>query len=1121
MALTSRFFRILSLWAAVFLFPSHAFPQGEDLDIAPFARRCCVADRHTLPVAFDYGEAQRAGHDAEKSPDGRYLYGLQWAEERDVREVTVRLRAGSVVQEAMVQYWFRNWPYPPPQMPSTEDLVDDPWQGRWLAAATKVVCETTECRYTFSPLQKLENPNAENLPGLDYRRTLKLRLVFQSEPALERVEVFSGSRKKPVEIRIELGVGESGPYLWTGGLRLYNGRLKCVRLWQPSAGDFADSPHFRLKTAGSSQGLLLSLDAAEPSLPGSHDVTIVTLDAGERTFSFAIPDIEKGPIYIPDFHAYVTLASNAVSFSSSVVKRGERIREKLAREPEQTYERASREIPAIDPVDRQWGGRLYLPLAADASWQKFAFEWGGNIYISKSGTKAKGAELARLEWPGDRIAWRIGTGTTPDFRLASRDSQLSVLEDYLPIARARWSSEGIDYTEEGFATLLSGPLSPDEPSRSEQTPAVLLLKLTACNPASKPGISHIWLATDPVEQVAFENGELTAEGGQLLRARVRLPERARVRLAVVPDGSKTLHGMHIEIPLGAKEERSVFISLPFIPRLTPAERARMAELDHDAERAKVVKYWKDMTAVPFEVPERRFGSFAQAVLTHIRISATKDPRSGLYMVPAASYVYPVYANEAAFQCLMLDALGNHGLAEKYLETFIRLQGSRPFEGTYTGDQRAVYHGARVDQDYDYTAYEYNLDHGTVLWALAEHYFFRRNKGWLRRAAPSMMRAADWVIEQRKLTQVLDGGENVPEYGLLPAGHLEDNSDWGHWFSVNAFAAAGMNRLAQALADVGAPEAERYRQEAAAYTRDLREAVLRAARLAPVIRLRDNTYVPYVPTRPYQRIRLFGPLRVGYYSRYPEKMLPTYRLSATREVLYGPMILLSTGVFRADEPLANWVLDDWEDNATMSTSLGLFVHGWVDDEYWFSRGGMVFQANLQNPVLVYLRRNEIPAAIRNLYNDFVSCYYPTVNVFTEEYRQWRAPSGPFYKVPDEAKFVNRLRDLLVREDDDTLWLAAGIPRRWLAPGEKIEVRDAPTYFGPVTYRVEATETGVKARVQLPSRNPCRAAWLLLRAPGDKRLRSVEINGKIWQDFDPARERIRLPRGVGTVHIQVLY
>src|SRR5262249_54005955 len=146
-------------------------------------------------------------------------------------------------------------------------------------------------------------------------------------------------------------------------------------------------------------------------------------------------DLNKGPIYVPDFEAYVTLASDTRLFSPDVVKRGQTIREKLALEPEQTYERASREIPALDPVERQ-GGRLYLPLAVDSSWQKFAFEWGGNITIDKKATKAKGAELERLEWAGTRLSWRLGTGGTPTFRPASHDSKLSVLENFLPVATA-------------------------------------------------------------------------------------------------------------------------------------------------------------------------------------------------------------------------------------------------------------------------------------------------------------------------------------------------------------------------------------------------------------------------------------------------------------------------------------------------------------------------------------------------------------------------------------------------------------------------------------------------------------------------------------------------------------
>ena len=232
------------------------------------------------------------------------------------------------------------------------------------------------------------------------------------------------------------------------------------------------------------------------------------------------------------------------------------------------------------------------------------------------------------------------------------------------------------------------------------------------------------------------------------------------------------------------------------------------------------------------------------------------------------------------------------------------------------------------------------------------------------------------------------------------------------------------------------------------------------------------------------------------------------------MLYGPLILLNLGIFGGHEPLAGWLLDDWEDNLTMSSSLGLNVHGWVDDDYWFSRGGMVFQANLQNPVLAYLRRGEIPAAIRNLYNDFVSCYYPDVNVFTEEYRQWRSPSGPFYKIPDEARFVTRLRDLLVREEGQDLWLTAGTPRRWLAPGEAIRLRQMPTTFGAVDLELSVAADEITGKVTLPTRNKAAHAFLVLRVPEPRKIATVEIDGRPWSDVDLETGTIRLPVGSGT-------
>jgi len=1076
---------------ALIVSPALAVFGADKLDIAPFARPCCSQDSYSRQTTFDYQHPRGLV----RSNDGRGIYGLQWAEERDLFEVAISFKKPYDASKASLEYWFLHWPHNPPRMPNIEDPVDDPWQGSWLTAKTQAACQDLTCRLTFLPLETAENPRAGNLPGLRYRRTVRFRLVFPAgeQPEIASVKAFSESEVRRAELRVLLNVDRKAEQAAPASpkFQAYNGWVRQVK---PIEG-----------------GAVITVDTADPRPPGSNDVTVVSVTQGSESFSFTPSDVEKGPVYVPDFHAYITPASDSKPFSKDIVKQDALIRERLAAEPEQTYERSSREIPELDPVERQ-GDRLYLAMGADASWQKFAFEWGGNVFISKRGTKAYGKELARLTWPGDRIRWMIGTGDPATFRPKSADSTLAQLDGYLPVGTARWTTGDVDYEEEAFATTLAGPLSSEDKTRSEQTPSVLMLRIRARNRGAAVQTAHLWLRMEPAEALAYDGSLLTAEGGRATRAHVRLFRGA----AIASDSS----GLHASMALDAGQESLAFVSIPFIPGLTTEERSRLVRLDFDAERGRVVDYWRGVTAqgIPWQIPEERFNIFAKGLLCRIRISATKDPNSGLYMVPAASYNYKVYANEAAFQSQLLDVAGYHDLSRMYLNTWPVVQGSKPFRGTYT-DQNAVFHGAKTGEDYDYTASNYNLDHGTVMWSLIEHYWMTRDKAWLKGVLPSLKKAADWVVGQRKLTMALDGGVRCPEYGLLPAGHLEDNGDWGHWFSVNAYASLGMSVTARALAEAGDPEAVRYQKEADLYRADLRRAVSRAAAASPVVRLRNNTYVPYVPTRVHQRIRLFGPLRVAFYSRYPEKVLPNYRLSATRELLYGPLILVDTGVFRAGEHLARWVIDDWEDNSTMSEPLGLNVHGWVDEDLWFSRGGMVFQANLQNPIRSYLRRGEARAAIRGLYNNFVACNYRALNLFTEEYRQWRSPSGPFYKIPDEAKFVHRLRDMILTEYEDDLLLAPATPERWLAAGQEIIVKSAPTYYGPVSYTLRGGDGEVRGTVELPQRNAYRNAWLTVRTPGGGKIASVTVDGKPWHDFEPARSRIKLPKSKTTVAVVV--
>jgi hypothetical protein len=1100
--------------------------EDNKFDIRPFGDLCYWSDKTgvlgNILKESDLIEVPQASA-------SEWNLGVYWKEARDINSIEIGYE-GKITEvlakETKVQYWFQTWPGDAPKSHTIEDLMDDPWQGEWLTADIDFQIKGNKILYTFKPMTREENELADNLPEqANYRRTLKIRLLYISKPPrIQSLNVFSPTHGKKLSLRIEFGCDKPVRKANEGKLEIFNGRIESISGWNWDAKDKLTSKcTWNVQPNKHPKGIKADLFVAVPTLPGSNDLTIVTVRSSEGNYSFSIDDLDKGPIYIPAYSAYITFASDTTAFVKSKVIKGLTVREKLKAEPEQTYDRACREIPKLDVMLREDGGKLYLPLASDASWQKFGVEWGGGFFMNKSSTKAKGRELERCNWKGDELHWLIGTGEEPVYIRDDKNSQMSILNDYLPVVEVTWNQEGLIYQEEGFSTLLEGPLSPYDVQRDEQTPAILMLKLNISNPTNLERTAHVWLKAESLEHPMLQDLFILDQknGRNYIRGKIKLPEG-------VPSFNINMVQNAIDLPFTilANQTVSFYISVPFVGDLTESSSEKLSSLDYSAERQRVVSYWRDIVNEfkSFDVPERKFNEMERSVIAHIRMSTTKDPKSGLFMVPAASFGYQVFSNESAFQIIYLDKIGDHRTAESYLETFLKLQGTDPMPGTFTGNQSAVFHGGRVDNEYNYTMGPYNLDHGAVLWALGQHYLMSRDSVWLKHASPKMLLAADWIIEQRNQTKIMDeDGVPVLHYGLLPAGRLEDNQDWGFWFAVNAYAYLGLHTTAEAFKKAGLPQAARLEKEAQNYLHDLKTSVRRSSELSPVVHLRNNTYVPFIPSRAYQRFRYFGPMQSGYYSRYGKHTSLTYRLSATREALYGPMILIATGILDPLDPLSEAILDDWEDNITLSSSLGQHIHGVVDDEYWFSRGGMVFQPNLQNPVQSYLLRNEIPAAIRGIYNSMVSCMYRDINAFTEEYRRWGVGSGPMYKIPDEARFLNRVCDMLVLEAGDELWLAPGTPKYWLEPGKIIKLYNAATIFGNVSYELKSgtNPNTVEGSINLPDAIPPHKVKLFVRAPFEKPVKSVLVNGKAWNDWDRNNEYIVLPTQSKKIEIRVSY
>ncbi|HTL30044.1 MAG TPA: hypothetical protein VL282_12520, partial [Tepidisphaeraceae bacterium] len=84
----------------------------------------------------------------------------------------------------------------------------------------------------------------------------------------------------------------------------------------------------------------------------------------------------------------------------------------------------------------------------------------------------------------------------------------------------------------------------------------------------------------------------------------------------------------------------------------------------------------------------------------------------------------------------------------------------------------------------------------------------------------------------------------------------------------------------------------------------------------------------------------------------------------------------------------------------------------------------------------------------------------------------------------------LRNLLLREEGDVLWIGQGIPREWLEMGKRVAVNAAPTTFGEVTYSITPHEDGsMTVLLDPPTRNAPSEIRLRLRDPQRRGIKAV--------------------------------
>ena len=1047
--------------------------------LACFSGLFCVG---LLTMAAPRGEVN-----VEVSPFGYPLVekesvGVKWAEMRRLVRVEIEFADGASPLPAQgsmqVQYWHQYWDGSPLRVYGEEGAgsvgwraSDDWFNGRWKTADARVRVAGRKTTFDFAPSNEKEFPELK-VPGVRYRPTLKVRVLFSApHPRVLALRTLTDSVwQNPLEVAIRFEKRRT----CDDPLEIHNGQLLGKRA----------SVESRACVLRATIRYAHNLEDSEA------DRTIVTVRAPSHPFSFAMDDVVRGErIYVKDLGVLVSSGTDAITipeYQRILQQSGVKcVYDRVEQHEEQTLSQAWRDMPLKPPY--------YMILGLEGGRQRFRLNPTGDLEVSVPNLPftRPGRDDGHFLWPAadmkdkrrpGKIIYSFGL---PSGRFADR----TLAEGYLPMMTTRWLDGSLLYEQAAFADRLSGNLNSELPMQADD-PVVAILRFRLVNHAPDSQKAQLRFSTSAGRRNGnrgrgFET--LHADGDRVMGA---FEGRDVLRFLVDTRGAgkltDTAEGVRYELELPGHQEHTIYLKVPFITLTDDADIERLRALQPEREREEVARFWRTRVAKGTEIrtPEAWLNDFYKAHLTHLLINNERELDADRYVARVGSFSYGAYGNEATMMISDLDRRGYSQEAERSLELFLHYQGTVRLPGNFT-TQKGILYGAG-----GYESGDYNQHHGWILWGLAEHYWYTRDRAWMDRVASKVVDACRWVLNERKGTMKLDArGQHVPEYGLLPAGSLEDVTDFWYWLSTNAFSWWGVSNAAAALQDRGHPEGATLVADAENYRQDILRAFREAMVRSPVVRLRDGTYVPTFPSDVYTRGRSVGWLR---------------------ETLEGSIMLAVTRLLDPNSREAEWILKDFEDNRYISDRFGYSIP--LFDRFWFSRGGFSMQPNLLHGPLPYFYRDQIEHFVRTYFNSFASAYDPTLRMLCEHpLPELGAFSGDQFKTSDEAQSAYWLRLMFVAELDGALHLGRGLPRYWLKDGETIGIRNASTYFGKVSYEIRSQIKDGRIEVSLdpPARDPFREIVLRLRHPEGRPIRKVSVNGQPWEHFQAAEGQIRLP------------
>jgi hypothetical protein len=370
--------------------------------------------------------------------------------------------------------------------------------------------------------------------------------------------------------------------------------------------------------------------------------------------------------------------------------------------------------------------------------------------------------------------------------------------------------------------------------------------------------------------------------------------------------------------------------------------------------------------------------------------------------------------------------------------------------------------------------------GMTLSLLARYFHYTRDTALMLKHRAKIEATAKLLADMHD--ESLQLSTNDPTYGLI-RGWSESDSClgetpslyWQPYYANSAFAARGFKDIARAWTDL-ARLTSTPRMETLAESWRKRSETLRTRTVESVEKNIQSDKTP-----PY--IGLFSGTTLTFRESL-EKERPSPQQWPHRpyaELLQADIL---------PPRLANLVIDCMR--AHGATTLGVVANVWRFQEDGREILGFISYGYAQ----MLLRLDRIEEFLLFLYSHRYHAH--TRGSWTAgEVTGITGDSGT-YCVPAQQTIPLLVRWMLVLEDsdDDTLYLAKGVPREWVGSGKEIRIEHVPTRWGRVSFDLVAKPEAkqVVGNVELSGGAAPKEVHFKLRVPAQMPLQSVTVNGQ---------------------------